>query len=209
MKIKNSQFKIKNYKAGMTYVELIVVLTIFSVMSSIIIFNYGAFQDQIDTKNLTNNIALKFVQAQKAALSGLLPPAAQQTLIQNPATWKPSYGVYINRILDVKSFIYFSDLDQNGNLSNPNCFGIGECLEKISITKGASISSLDVFFQGDATAHSINDLTVTFARPNSGAVIHSSTAFGSVVSYVQVTILSQKNYTAKIKIYPSGRIQIN
>ena len=47
----------------MTYIELIVVLSIFAVMSSVVIFNYGLFQARIDIKNLASDIALKFVEA--------------------------------------------------------------------------------------------------------------------------------------------------
>ena len=57
----------------MTYVELIVVLSIFSVMTSVVLFNYNEFQAKIDIKVLANDIALKIVEAQKSALSGKLP----------------------------------------------------------------------------------------------------------------------------------------
>ena len=194
----------------MTYIELIVVLSIFSVMSSIILFNYGGFQTKVDIKNLASDIALKIVEAQKASLSGKLPPLAQQTGID--ATWKPSYGIYINPTTDNKSVTYFVDLKnptQNNLYDASACPGAGECLDKITILKGNSISRLDVFYQGSGTANLISDLTVSFVRPNSGAVIKSSTSFSSTVSYVQITITSPKLITSVIKIYPSGRIQVN
>ena len=75
----------------MTYVELIVVFSIFSVLSGVSIFNYGAFQDKIDLRNLANDIALEVFKAQKDALSGVLPPFAQQALLVSPSSWKPSY----------------------------------------------------------------------------------------------------------------------
>lgn len=217
--MKNLNKKIKKNQrpacrqAGMSYVELIVVLSIFSVMTAVVLFNYGEFQAKVDIKNLGSDIALKIVEAQKSSLSGKLPPLAQQALIASPSTWKPSYGLYINRISDNKSFIYFTDLDnptQNSLYDGSNC--TGECLEKITITKNNSISSLDVFFQGDPTPHSLNDLTITFTRPNSIAVIKSSqisTPPATPISYVQITIVSPKSSTAAIKIYPSGRIQVN
>ena len=141
----------------MTYVELIVVLSIFSVMTSVVLFNYGEFQAKVDIKNLASDIALKIVEAQKSSLSGKLPPLAQQALIVSPSTWKPSYGLFINQVSDNKSFFYFTDVDQDGDFSDTNCVGTGECLAKILITKGNSISSLDVFYQGDGTPHNLND----------------------------------------------------
>ncbi len=199
---------------GMTYVELIVVLSIFSVLSSVAIFSYGDFQAKVDIKNLASDVALKAVEAQKSSLSGLVPPSAQQS--QVGPTWKPSYGVYFNITsgrfnlsgVTNTSFVYFVDLNQNGNFDFSSCPGSGECLDKITITKGNIISNLDVFYQ-DSTSASITDLAITFSRPNSGAVIQSSTSLRSNISYAQVTILSPKGSTGLIKLYPSGRIQVN
>jgi len=191
----------------MTYVELIVVLCIFSVISSMVIFNYGSFQARVNIKNLASDIALQIVQAQKSSLSGLLPPLAQQSLVISG--WKPSYGVYFNPISNNKSFIYFTDLNNDIQYDGSNCIGVGECLNKITITKNNSISGLNVFYQGDSIPHNLNDLTITFSRPNSGAIMRSSTTFTSSISYIQINIVSPSGATAAIKLYPSGRVQIN
>ena len=188
----------------MTYVELIVVLAIFAVMSSVVIFNYGDFQAQVDIKNLASDIALQIVQAQKSSLAGLLP-----TQIPTISPWKPSYGVYFNPVPYNKSFIYFVDLDQNDLLNDPSCPPGSECLNKIAITKNNSISSLSVFYQGDSAAYPLTDLTATFTRPNSGAIIRSSTTLNSNISHVQINITSLQGISAAIELYPSGRVQIN
>ena len=108
---------------GMTYVELIVVLSIFAVLSTVVIFNYGDFQAKVDIKNLASDIALKAVEAQKSSLNGVLPLAGY-----NPATWKPSYGVYFDMNAP-KQFIYFVDLNNSGD------YQTNELLDTISITK--------------------------------------------------------------------------
>jgi prepilin-type N-terminal cleavage/methylation domain-containing protein len=188
--------------SGMSYIELIVVLSIFSVMSSVVMFNYGDFQARIDIKNLASDIALKIVEAQKSSLSGLLP-------IQIPtiSPWKPSYGIYFDLVSSNKGFIYFTDLNNNTFYEGLDCSE--ECINIIEITKNNSISSLDVFYQNDPTPLSLSDLTITFARPNSEPIIKSSTTFTSTISYVQITILSPKGATSAIKLYSSGRVQIN
>ncbi|MDO8659297.1 MAG: type II secretion system protein [Candidatus Parcubacteria bacterium] len=205
-KIRNFKFVIHNCQKGMSYVELIVVLGIFSVMTSISLFNYGSFQAKVDIKNLASDIALKVVEAQKSSLSGKLPPLVQQG--QVGPTWRPSYGIYIDQATDNKSFSYFVDIDSSGFLSNPDCASGGECLNKIPITKGNTISDLKVFYQ-DGTSASLSDLAITFQRPNSGAIINTSLGFISVISYIEIKLASIKEPTAVIKIYPSGRIQVN
>ena len=198
---------------GMTYVELIVVLSIFSIMTSIVLFNYGEFQAKVDIRNLASDIALKIVEAQKSSLSGRFPPATHT--LSDPSTWKPSYGLFfdVSTAIAKTSFIYFTDLDytdpppkQNGFFEGTAC--TDECLEKIDITKGNSITRLDVFYQ-DSSTISLNYLTVSFKRPDSSAIIKSSPPLNPNISYAQITISSPSSSTAIIKIYPSGRIQIN
>lgn len=191
---------------GMTYIELIVVLSIFSAISSVAIFNYGDFQAKVDIKNLSSDIALKIVEAQKSALSGVLPPSG----FAIGPSWKPSYGVhFFSPVADNANFIYFADLNSDMDYTDGSSCA-GECLSKINITKNNSISSLDVFYQNE-TQESLTDLTVSFSRPNSGAFISSSlpTVLKPDIDYVQITILSPQGATSLIKLYPSGRVQIN
>ncbi len=203
--------KLKNYglNKGMTYVELIVVLGIFSVMSAVVVFNYGTFQSKVDIKNLANDLALKIVEAQKAAIFGKFPSLAQQASITS--TWKPSYGIYFNLNTDNKSFIYFTDLQspqpQNNIFDGTDC--TVECVEKISITKGNYISNISVFYQGDVTPYSLNDVTLSFKRPDAVAVVKSSSPLNPNISYVQITVLSPKGLSSTIKVDVSGRIQVN
>lgn len=202
----------------MTYVELIVVLSIFAIMSSIVLFNYGDFQAKVDLKTLANDIALKLVEAQKSAVFGRLPGSSE--LNTAGASWKPSYGVYFNKTSDDQSFIYFADLtpltpapnkmydDASGAFCSDASIAGDECLDKIIITKGNLISELDSV-DGSGSSSSLSDLSITFTRPNSGADIYSGGAPFSG-SYAQITIASPRSsITAKIKVYPSGRIQVN
>ena len=182
----------------MTYVELIVVLSIFAVMTSIILFNYNGFQSKVNIKVLANDIASKIVEAQKDAMSGKLNSNAG-------AVWKPAYGVYFNLSNNNKSFLYFADLNNNYLYEDPSC--TGECLNQISITKGNSVSELAIF--GTGCPATVTNLNIVFKRPDSSAIISSNPALACTISYAQITISSPDSITAKIKVYPSGRIQIN
>lgn len=179
----------------MTYVELIVVLSIFSIMTSIVLFNYGGFQEKVDIKVLANDIAMKIVEAQKSALSGELP-------LSSPANWKPSYGLYFDPS-SPKQFIYFADLN------NPsNGYDTGEALDTINITKNNSISRIDSYAGTTLLQQITNPLSITFTRPDSGAIFTSSGLLPGL-EYIQITIISPSSITSCIDVYPSGRIQLN
>lgn len=189
----------------MSYIELIIVLSIFALMSSVVLYNHRGFQAKVDIKNLANDIALKIVEAQKSANFGSLPPSPQLGMIISG--WKPSYGVHFDLSADNKRFIYFTDVNNNDVYEGSTCGG--ECLESITITKGNSISAIDVFYQGSSTGSSFSNMTISFARPSLGADFYSSSAFTSSINYIQITITSPDSASARIRVYPSGRIEIN
>lgn len=198
-----NKLKAISYKLdrGMTYVELIVVLSIFSIMTSIAIFNYKGFQSKVDIKNLASDIALKIVEAQKSALSGKL---SVQTPTVSP--WKPSYGIYVDPASN-KSFTYFVDLNNNKVFDGSNCNG--ECLEYVSITKGDYISSIDTYTGTDIQSIT-NPISISFKRPDTKALFtYSSGVQLTGFDYMQLTVVSPQSNSSVVKIYPSGRIQIN
>jgi type II secretory pathway pseudopilin PulG len=211
----NSKPRISKRNAGMTYIELIVVISIYAILSSVVIFNHGDFQAKIDIRNLASDVALQIVQAQKSSLAGLLPLSGY-----NPDTWKPSYGVYFNsssakdtdNIPFNAKFIYFADLDgtqvQN-SLFDGSTTCTGECLSKYNITKNNKISSLSVV--GTGCPGAVTSLTVVFKRPSSGATITSNNQpIACNIDHVQIKVANQKgDLSANIELYPSGRVQID
>jgi type II secretory pathway pseudopilin PulG len=195
----------------MTYVELIVVISIIGIVSSIAVLNYRSFQERVEIRNLTSEIALKAVEAQKSALAGKLPPALQQVnILVSP--WRPAYGVYFNLAQDNQSFVYFTDLANLG-FCDASCddrdyhSGGYDYLETLNLTGGYTISQLKVFSIG--SAFNVPNLSFVFTRPDSGAAIFSSGSVPSNLLYAEITVSSPNGVAGTIKIYPSGRIQVN
>lgn len=192
--IRNSKFVIRNFQRGMTYVEFIVVLSIFAVMTSVVLFDYGAFQSKVDMKNLASDVALKIVEAQKASVSGKLSTQAFLS--------KPSYGIHFNSSPST-SFIYFADLS-NDKIYNETP------LETVNIQKGNIIEKIEYCTGSPSSCSAISSvLSVTFIRPDSRAFFYGDTSELTGFNYIQITIKSPKDITSNIKIYPSGRIQVN
>jgi len=184
---------------GMTYVELIVVLSISAVLASVSIFNYGLFQEKIDMKNLSNDIALKIIEAQKSSVAGKLPISGVTS------TWKPSYGIYFDLSVNNTAFYYFTDLNQDKKYSCPGL----ECASAINITKGNKIFAIK------SHAGIIEDsisypLHISYTRPNSGADFYSNSGpLASSIEYIQIVLSnSDESSFTNVNIYPSGRVDI-
>ena len=204
----NKNKKQNIFNRGMTYVELIVVMSIFAIMLAITMFNYNKFQALVDIKNLSNDVALKVVQAQKYSVNGLLPPLTQQSIIGNVDVWTPSYGVYFQA--NSPRFIYFTDIDKS-HTCDATCLNQsnnGEFLEAFNITKGNKISSITTSACSSGT---LTDFTVVFIRPSSEAKFSASPALASNCDpkYASIIVSSPDGLvTSTIKVYTSGRIEI-
>ncbi len=195
-------FKGMRMNRGMSYAELIVVLSIFAIMSSIALFNYRDFQANVEIKNLTSDIALQIVQAQKDSINGVLPPL---NFTPSVLQWKPAYGVYFD-INTPDQFVYFVDLDQDNVCPVTNC--AGEDLNLISINK-ATISGVEICDENDNCNNGPEALAVSFKRPNSEAILNGDPNLVTGSGYAQITVESTKgNAEGFIRIYPSGRVEV-
>lgn len=189
-------------EGGMTYIEMIVVLGIFSVLSSVAMFNYRAFEDRVDVTNLGNDLALRVVKAQNDSRAGVWTALA-------PAGWRPAYGVYFEAgSSEDRNFIYFADYDEsNGFFDNSggmNCDG--ECLDKITLTRGNRISNIAVSADG-WNEDSASDVTLVFSRLSAEPRVVSEGLARSNAE-VKITAESPKGISTVVTVSPSGRIEV-
>lgn len=179
--------KIKNNKKGMTMIEVVFVLGIFTAISATILFNYRDFSNNIKLHNLSQEIALLGKRAQTFASQGRRPTlSGAQATNPLPFNWVSSYGVAFDYANHPKSiFFYFNRFDNS--LQSPddrelwfediitNYNGCGftdssECLEEVKIVDGSYIGLIcinsepqtDPDCAGGVTS---NQLHVSFTRP--------------------------------------------
>lgn len=226
-------YKLKtiNYKLneGMSYVELIVVLSIMSIMSAVVIFNYQDFQSKVEIKSLANKVALKIVEAQKNASAGKLPlePFISPTKTYSE-NWKPAYGIYFNLGGNGNNIAFdnFADLNNDGMcntfdiINDPmdSCIGKSansgrDYITSININPKYQISNL-VVICSDGSEIPANDsnLSITFTRSNPGATIYTPSNVGNCpISFTKISFESSSNNSIKsnIEVHSSGMIKIN
>lgn len=219
--MKKINFKTKK-DAGMSYVELIVVISIFGIMSSIVLFNYQDFNARLALKSLANDVALKIVGAQKVAMSGELPSQNQQIYQSDNGIvdWRPSYGLYFGE--NSSKIIYFSDLDDSVlagspayNINQSNC-GDVECIDEIATSQNYSVGTIVVNSRcgngdggGEDKSDEVHSLSVSFVRPDSRAYIQSVPEITNCpVTSAKINLTSSGSISSSVTIYPSGRIQL-
>ncbi len=204
-------------KKGFTILEMLMVLAIFTIITSVVMFQYGEFNSKTIMSNMAYEVALSIRQAQVYSLS--VRGEAGATSFDN------HYGVYINKEMSDKEIAFFIDrMAANGDEPDGicssdgatclTCIEGGECLEKITLTRDITIDSLcvDVGIEpidedGVCLGESVDDLTVTFERPNPNSVIYVD---GALQTGSSAAIILKTNFGNKsaILVRPSGQISV-
>lgn len=167
-------------------VELLVVLAIFTLLTSVVIFNYGRFNSETVMTNMAYELALATRQAQVFSL-GVRGEA-------NNDSFDNRYGIHINTTTDyggtglTKESIFFIDRDPTDNQCESDsavcyaCASGSECLESVVLTRDIFIDKICVSSSpdpvdndGDCVDESVTNLNLTFERPNPDAVINGET----------------------------------
>lgn len=221
--IYKKQFKNFVLHQGVTLVELIVVIGIFSVVSAILIFNYSDFSTNVSVRNLSQEIALSIRKAQTYATS-----VRGIDKVKSSTKDYPAYGVSFS--LDTtsnpffpnnKSFILFADIpgypvaspnnrhyDNDGNCGNlqPG----SECIENFTIETFDSIVEICTDATGCVNAGSFD---ITFQRPTPDAMIcykapGTDSCQSTSISYINIVLQSAKGLRRAVSVWNTGQISV-
>lgn len=213
--------KKNNKQSGVTLIELIVVIGIVGMVSSVLMFNYSNFTTNISIRNLSQEVALSIRKSQTYATS-------VQGVSSGGVPSYPSYGTVFSLESSIlpfmptpKRFISFADIpvgvgdpvnkkyDSSGNA----CGGVTageECIEAITITSTDSLVGFDTDTTGPLTTGTI---AITFRRPSPDAIIcyipqGQSDCASQTPSYVKLTFRSAKGLNRTVSVWNTGQINV-
>ena len=157
--------------------ELLVVISIFLVISSVAIFNYGGFRSSVSLQNLTDDIALSIRKAQSFAIGARAVGG----------DFYGSYGIHFSSnptaqslTASNKSFLMFSvpfgSSDKRYVVGTGSCGdSTNKCIELFSITTADMIKTITIN-DNSQTLGSGEYLDVVFTRPDPRAYFCYRTA---------------------------------
>ena len=168
---KNKLSKIpRDLSRGVTLVELLVVVSIFMVISSITIFSYGKFNSSLSTQNLADDIALTVRRAQGYAIGVrsannifTVGYGIHFTMKANPSNQYDGSNRSFVLFADIGSPTLYRNSFSCGTLPNSS----EECIEILNITSSDYISGM-TYTKGGTTYSVPSDgiIDITFKRPN-------------------------------------------
>lgn len=206
LKIKISK-KVGDTSSGFTLVEMIVVVAIFAILTAIIIFNYGEFNDQIIVTNMSYEIALTTRQAQIFGLG----------VRGTGGDFQKSYGIFadISDTGETKDFIFFEDfldddrLCKDGSSNDCDCVGENdECLEKMTMQRNIVIDKLLAYNNITADCDLLDKLSVTYKRPNPEAKITDQDNAEEVYTSALIRVSSPRDVKRYVFVNKTGQISV-
>lgn len=206
----------KKSQTGFTLVELLVTITIFVILTGVVLFNQSKFNSTILLTNLSYDIALTIRQAQTYGIN------IKEFDAGGTDNFYP-YGVHFDKADAPKSFILFADtsystitrtgdgLYNNDNAANlSSCNTVAErargCVKRYNIQRGNYISDLIVSDSTGTT--SVNKLDIVFQRPNPDAHIRANNVPMEMVD-ATIVLKGSDGSERKIFVAKNGLIQIS
>lgn len=208
-------------QSGVTLIELIVVIAIFSVVSSILLFNYSDFSTNVSIRNLSQDVALTIRKSQTSATS------VQGITGSGSVRSYPAYGIVFSLegnstsfLPNSKRFVVFADvIPASGQIPNKKydsdgtCGSVhegGECLEAISISSADRLVSIETDATGVVSSGTVS---ITFRRPSPDAIIcyipsGQSDCISQIPSYVKLVLQSAKGLQRTVSVWNTGQINV-
>jgi len=178
---------------GLTLVELLVVISIFLVITSTVLFNYGGFRSNISLQNLTDDIALAIRKSQSFAIGAR----------GFGSTFSNSYGMHFssnpssaNLTASNKSFLMFSavNTDKRYIVGTGVCGsndGSNKCMELFNITSADMIKEISLN-DGAQTLSNSDYLDIIFTRPDPRAFFCYRTSINGACQVMTISNISIK-----------------
>lgn len=205
------------YTSGLTIIELLVVVSIFVIVTGLSIFNYKNFNSSIGTQNLADDIALTIRKAQGYAIG----------VRGEGEIFNSGYGIYfsINKnpsslyVSSNTSFILFVDIDNDkiydykagddGKCGTPE--DGNECLEVLNIK---SLDEIKDIYLNDNISNFIgasDAVSILFHRPNPEPIFYDKTGDRLNISSIKIKVTNLNdpdNIYKFIRISNTGQISI-
>ncbi len=196
--------QLSSVQRGLTLIELVVVIGIMAVLMAITLANYPEFGGAVSLNRVAQEIGLSIRQAQAYGLGVREITGTQQY---------PPYGIYFS---SPNEFILFADTNNGGagnGLYDPGD-GCGsantECVESYQLDGKNFISQLCTLSPSGDCDQVVQDLSITFKRPEPEAYVHTSATPDSTFNGARIKLTSKKypNKQQFVRVWITGQISV-
>ena len=192
---------------GFTLTELLVSISIISVILTVIILNQSTYTDSAALFNLADEISSTISQAQAYGIG-------VKEVSTGSSEFNTSYGLAFSLLSSGSNtvYLYFADLDANRIYTGNWSCDTSECLNKVDITRGNVIDDICIIkTSGSDQCNSAKRADVSFARPSTEAQIKLFNNGGqplneSDLKGIRIELKSPRGSTRSVTVYTTGQI---
>ncbi|MBU6370670.1 MAG: prepilin-type N-terminal cleavage/methylation domain-containing protein [Patescibacteria group bacterium] len=205
-------------KGGFTLVELLVTISIFVVITGVVLFSQNGFNNNILLQNLAYDISLSIRQAQYYGVD----VNESQSAPNSQSSFSP-YGIYFNLSSSNQSYIFFNDISgpaggpdgkyNNGQVTSCPTANYSECVKRYVVGNGNSIQGIYASQSGQcvvggapACAQITGGFTILFKRPNPNAIMTDDS--GATYNYADIRVASPAGATRDVIVTAIGQIYV-
>lgn len=183
---------------GFSIVELIVAISIITLLSVTLLLQQNQFDSSIYLKNAAYETSLTIREAQIYAIRGQNVTGAPTCEDSGDPEFDCPYGVYFdsNPGDSDPDLVLFRDINDNGVYN-----GADETVEEYMLGDGNSIGSICGSASGSCSGE--DELHVTFNRPSPTPLFKNSS-----ISDARIELENTDGTTAMITIFASGQISV-
>jgi prepilin-type N-terminal cleavage/methylation domain-containing protein len=208
---------------GFTLVELLVTISMFVIITGVVLVNSNKFDSTVLLNNFAYDVALTIRQAQSYGVN-----IKESTSLDSARAFSLAYGVYFNTDTSPgaggspTNFILFQDVQadkkyeggdvKNCPANNPSNI---ECAQKFSMTRGTMIKSICAGKDEtdcDNNAARVNQLSIVFQRPSLKAYIYYTNTPTDNISdpqqYAKIVLTAQSGATSTVIVTSVGQIYV-
>lgn len=193
-------------KNGFTLAEIMVTISIVSIIMTSVLFSYTTFSDKLALSSAAQEIAIVVRQAQTYGLT------VRESSVAG-GQFSYAYGVYFDFVSDQTHYYLFVDTNSNNKYDVGNGCGSSstECVEQGTLRNNVLITSVC-----DATTCppvvNVRKMNITFLRPNPDATIiftdNGGTTLSGPSTTGKVTLTSRKGSTSTVTIESTGQVNV-
>ena len=178
-----------------TLIELLVSVSIMTVILSVVLYNYGSFNDRLSLSAAAQELAVGIRQSQTYGINVKESAASS-------GQFGYAYGIYFSN----QTASYYSVFVDSNN--NNKFDGGGELVERIDLRNGVTINNICDSTTCPAT--NVTTMSINFLRPNPDARIYFINSAGTVTSgplaYGRIQLRSSKGNFTYVTIESTGQI---
>ena len=186
---------------GFTLVEMIVVISIFTIMTGVVLANLPQFRERTALQLVAQKMAITIREAQVYGVG-----------VKSFGTEFPSHGIYFypttGASSNLKSYILFADdpSSNNNKYDPPN-----EKVTQYDLTGTVEIQTIETCSSSSSCPPKADGMNIVFDRPKTEANFTdpSSGAPISSASYANIIIVSNRSLeTRTIQVWNTGQISV-